>query len=251
MGKIRIKTLGLAEIEEQQKKEAEKRRDMKKSEKSEGGSDQEGESSTKKSKKKTGSKGSVRSAAYAKSSKLKKSTKSTDLASAILLIKKMKYAKFDESIDIHLTVTAAGSKGEVILPHGTGKKVRVAVASDEVIAQIEAGVIDFDILIAKPDVMPRLTKLARILGPKGLMPNPKKGTVTTDPTEAIKRFEGGSVQYKGEAKFPLIHQTVGKISFTDEQLLENVLSFVKSVGATNIKQAYLTASMTPSVRINL
>lgn len=251
MGKIRIKTLGLAEIEEQQKKEAEKRRDLKKTDKNEDGSPVEEESTQKKSMKKSRSTGTKRSAAYTKSLKLKTSHDSMDAASAVALIKKMKHAKFDESIDMHLSLGSVGLKGEVSLPHGTGKKVRVVVVSDDVIAKIESGVVDFDVLIARPDDMPKLSKLARVLGPKGLMPNPKKGTVTTNTADAVKKFEGGSIQFKSEAKFPLIHQQVGKASFTDEQLVENIQSFIKAIGLSNIKEAYLAASMTPSIKLSI
>lgn len=98
--------------------------------------------------------------------------------------------------------------------------------------------------------MPKLVKYARVLGPKGLMPNPKNGTVSENPEQAAKKFKSGGIHFKSEAKAPLIHQAVGKVSFKPEQLTENVGAFVKAVGMKNITDVYVSATMTPSVRIS-
>jgi large subunit ribosomal protein L1 len=173
------------------------------------------------------------------------------LQDAIKLVKDMTYAKFDETVEIHINLREEGLKGEVTLPHGTGKEVRVAIADDKLLGEIDGGVINFDVLITSPAFMPKLVKYARVLGPKGLMPNPKNGTVSENPEQAVKKFKSGNIHYKSEAKAPLLHQAVGKLSFKQDQLVENVEAFVKAVGMKNITSVYLTASMTPSVKLDL
>lgn len=170
---------------------------------------------------------------------------------AVSLLKKISTAKFDESVELHLNLVEAGIKGEVTLPHGTGKSVKVAVVTDELLAAIEGGKIDFDVLITHPSFMPKLAKVARVLGPKGLMPNPKNGTVSEKPEEVAKKYSGGALRFKSEAKFPLLHQLVGKKSFEDKQLVENIAAFIKAVNTKNIKSAYLKLSMTPSVQVKV
>lgn len=170
---------------------------------------------------------------------------------AIEMIKKSAYAKFDESIELHISVLETGLRGEVMLPHGTGKTVNVVVLDDNVLADIDAGKTNFDILVATPSQMPKLAKYAKILGPKGLMPNPKTGTVTEKPEEAVKKFSSGVTRYKTEPKFPLVHITVGKISFGDSDLKENIDALINSIGKKNIKNTHLCATMGPSVLLDL
>jgi large subunit ribosomal protein L1 len=180
----------------------------------------------------------------------KNKSKTYLLDDAIKLLKKIKYAKFDEAIELHIKTTKTGLKGEVSLPHSTGKKVRVAIVDDKLLDNVENDKIDFDVLITHPSFMPRIAKLAKILGPKGLMPNPKAGTISENPIEKAKEFEKGSLKWKTEAKAPLIHQMIGKISYDDKEIIENIKSFIESIGRNNIIDIYITSSMSPSIKVN-
>ena len=171
------------------------------------------------------------------------------LADAVELVKKSSYAKFDETIELHLNIEKEGLKGEVVFPHSTGKTLKVEVLNDSLLEKIESGIIDFDILVASPSQMPKLAKFARVLGPKGLMPNPKTGTVSNDPEKTAETFRQGSVRWKSESKFPIIHQVIGKKSFENQKIVENIDTFIKAVGTKNILSAYIAGSMTPSVKI--
>ena len=285
MGKIRTRILGLEEIEQKQKEEQKKRAQEKKQAKKKirapglkGGermveidikeedlvkmekakeiikkspekltqpTDQEKE---KKPRKIIAHK---RGKNYQKALKLIDKKKMYQLKEAISLLKKIKYAAFDESVELHLNVDKIGLKGEVELPYPTGKSLKVAIVDEKILRQIEEGKIDFDILITHPSFMPKLVKFAKILGPKGLMPNPKTGTIAEKPEKLAKKFAKGVIRWKTEAKFPLIHQMIGKISFDEKNLLENISSFVKSVGINHIKSAFIKTTMSPSLRIDL
>lgn len=170
---------------------------------------------------------------------------------AISILKKIKFTKFDETVELHINTKENNLKGEVILPHGTGKETRVAIIDDKILAEIERGNLNFDILVTHPSFMPKLVKFAKILGPKGLMPNPKAGTISDKPEEAAKKFKGGAVRFKTEAKFPIIHQAVGKLSFKDEALMENITVFLRAVGTSKIESTFLKSSMSPSIRLDV
>ena len=177
--------------------------------------------------------------------------KGINLKQAIELLKKIKYAKFDESIEIHIKILEEGLRGEVKLPNSIGKEVRVRVIDDKTIEQIEKGKIDFDILIAHPSYMPKIVKFAKILGPKGLMPNPKAGTISEKPEETAKKFESGILKWKSEAKQPLIHQQIAKISYDQKKIEENINMFVKSVGKSKILEMFIVSTMSPSIRVDV
>ena len=175
-----------------------------------------------------------------------------DPLEAIKLIKEKSFVNFDETLDISINLNIDSSKsdqnikGVTNLPKGTGKKIKVAVIANEdkkneaeqngvdlfggndIIENISSGKIDFDILIATPDMMPNLGKIAKILGPKGLMPNPKLGTVTKEIGQAVKDAKSGQVKYKND-KSGIIHAGIGKLSFNDEDLLENLKTFYSSI----------------------
>jgi large subunit ribosomal protein L1 len=204
------------------------------------------------------------------------------LEEGIKVLRSVKYAKFDETLEIamRLGVDPKHSdqmvRGMVSLPAGTGRNVRVAaickdtnfeiakssgadiVGSGDVIEDIKAGKINFDILIVTPDMMASLAQVARILGPKGLMPNPKLGTVATDIATAIKNAKAGQVEFRVE-KQGIIHAGVGKMSFTDADLLSNTKALIgavqkaKPAGAKGvyIKAIYLSSTMGPSVKVDL
>ena len=173
------------------------------------------------------------------------------LKEAVELLKKMKLVKFDQSVELHFVVDEVGLKGEIELPFSTGKIVRVRVVDDSVITDLEKGKIEFDVLVTHPSFMPKLAKFAKVLGPKGLMPNPKAGTVSMKPEEVVKKFEKGMLRWKTEAKFPLIHQMIGKISFEDGNLVANAEKFIEAIGRVHIKSGFIKSTMSPAVKIEM
>lgn len=177
-------------------------------------------------------------------------TKSYDPFAAIELIKKTSYSKFDGTITADLIIKDEATQIDVSFPHSTGKALRVAVVDDTVIKQIEEGNLDFDILITTPQFVPKLAKHARVLGPRGLMPNPKNGTITSDPEKKKKELESGKVTLKSERKFPLMHVSIGSVSMETKQLVENFSALIDALG-TKVKRASLSASMSPSVKVTL
>ncbi|MGB9882979.1 MAG: hypothetical protein ACPLRN_00460 [Microgenomates group bacterium] len=257
MGKIKTRILGLEEIEEKQKKEQKEKAAIKKAQKKKEEKEvkvekkEEEKKSKEKIEKKAAFSTKKRGKKYLEAKKLVDKNKQYSLKEAIALLKQMKTAKFDQSVELHLVVDEIGLKGEVELPFSTGKKIRVAVVDDKVLAEIEKGNLDFDVLVTHPSYMPRLTKFAKILGPKGLMPNPKAGTISTNPEEVVKKFEKGVLRFKTEPKAPLIHQMVGKISMKEEELEANVAKFIDSVGKKHIIKAYIKATMTPSLKLQV
>ena len=204
------------------------------------------------------------------------------LADAIGLVKEAATAKFDESIDVavQLGIDAKKSdqvvRGAVVMPNGTGKTKRVAVFAqgakaeeakaagadivgmDDLAAQVKAGDMPFDVVIAAPDAMRVVGTLGQILGPRGLMPNPRLGTVTQDVSEAVRAAKGGQVEFRAE-KAGLVHAGVGKASFTDDALADNVRAFVgaitrnkpSGVRGTYIKKVSLSSTMGPGVKVEL
>lgn len=173
------------------------------------------------------------------------------LDKAVNLLTQFKTSKFDESVELHVNVREQGTSGSLALPHGSGKTLRIKVADDAILAEIESGKIDFDVLIATPDMMPRLAKVARVLGPRGLMPNPKNGTVTTNPDEAVKKLSGGEMRFKTEPKAPVIHLMIGKVSFGEAKILDNVKTTIDAIGTSKIKSAVLSSTMSPGIRLAL
>ena len=175
-----------------------------------------------------------------------------DPIEAIKLLKENSYVKFEESLEIAINLridtnkTEQNIRGVVNLPKGTGKNIRVAVMAkgdkakesseagadivgdDDLVNSINAGNIDFDVLIATPDMMPTIGKVAKILGPKGLMPNPKLGTVTQDVKTAVSNSKTGQIQYKND-KAGIVHAGIGKLNFSEEDLLENLKTFYSSI----------------------
>ena len=205
-----------------------------------------------------------------------------DVAEAIDLVKKNATAKFDETIELHLRTGCDGRhaeqqiRGAVVLPHGTGKKVRILVfakdakaeeakaagadfvGGDELIPKIQnENWFEFDVVVATPDMMGVVGRLGRVLGPKGLMPNPKAGTVTMDVTKAIQEIKAGKIEYRLD-KTNIIHVPVGKASFTEEQLTDNFQTLIDAINKVRpaavkgqyLKSVTLTSTMGPGVKIN-
>ena len=217
---------------------------------------------------------------YQAAAKLIEKGKTYALKDAIDLALKTNTAKFDGTLEIHARLGVDPRQADqnirttIVLPHGNGKSVRVAVfapldevkkakaagadiaADEEFLKQLEKGTIDFDVLISTPQYMPKLGKFARLLGPKGLMPNPKAGTVTTDVTKAVKEAKAGKVEYRVD-KQAIVHIGFGKTSFKPEQLVANAEAFLESLKqqkpaslkGTYIKSLYLTTTMGPSITI--
>ncbi|HJM51671.1 MAG TPA: 50S ribosomal protein L1 [Alphaproteobacteria bacterium] len=204
------------------------------------------------------------------------------LAEAVKMVKQRAQAKFDETIEVAVNLGVDPRhadqmvRGMVQLPHGTGKSVRVAVfakeqkadeareagadlvGADDLAAKVQAGEIEFDRCVATPDMMAVVGKLGKILGPRGLMPNPKLGTVTPDVAEAVRAAKGGQVEFRVE-KAGIVHAGVGKASFSEEALLENVKAFVGAISkakpsgakGTFMKRVALSSTMGAGVRIDV
>jgi large subunit ribosomal protein L1 len=280
MGKIRTKLIGLEEVEEKQKRDAKVRREEKKKREGikvrptggKGGErmkqvdvDEEALKKMERTKQileKTSTEPKkappspikqrkTRGKKYQLARKRVDKSKTYNIKEAVALLKKIKISRFDETVELHINTRESNIKGEIQLPHGTGKEVKVTIIDDKVLAEIEKGNINFDVLICHPSYMPKLAKLAKLLGPKGLMPNPKTGTISDKPEEAAKKFAGGLIRFKTEAKIPIIHQAVGKLSFKDEALMENITAFINVVGKSKIESVYLKSSMSPSIRLDI
>jgi len=207
--------------------------------------------------------------------------KAYPLQEAVKLVRETATAKFDESVEIACRLGVDPRKadqmvrGTVLLPHGSGKQVRVLVltkgekaaeakeagadmiGSDEYIEKIKGGWADIDAIVATPDMMGSIGRLGKILGPKGLMPNPKAGTVTTDIAKAVKELKAGKIEYRVD-KSGNIHSRVGRVSFPEEQLYENVRSFLEAIVRSRpptakgsfLKSASICSAMGPGVKLD-
>ena len=209
-------------------------------------------------------------------------TKNYTVNEASAFIKELKSAKFDETVEIAMNLNVDPRhadqmvRGAVVLPHGTGKTVRVAVfakgakadeakaagadivGTDELVDQIKEGIFNFDVVVAAPDCMGIVGKIGRILGPKGLMPNPKTGTVTPDVATAVNNVKGGQVAFRVDKKGN-IHAGIGKSSFDVEKIAENISAFIAAINKQKpasakgryIKNAALSLTMSPSIKFDL
>jgi large subunit ribosomal protein L1 len=210
-------------------------------------------------------------------------TKTYGLKEAIAIVKKSPKTKFDETLEVSARLTvdpknaaSASIRGTIALPNGTGKKVRVivfckgeeekrakeagadAVGAEDLAAKIQGGWLDFDVAIATPDLMKDIAKLGKVLGPRGLMPNPKSGTVTQDTAKAIKEVKAGKIEFKMD-KQAGIHAPVGKLSFTEEALYANAHTLIDAIMHSNpsgpkgahVKSLYISSTMGPGVRLDL
>jgi large subunit ribosomal protein L1 len=219
---------------------------------------------------------------YIEASKLIERGNLYDKEEAIALVKKSATAKFDETIEVHIRTGCDGRhadqqiRGAVVLPHGTGKKVRILVfakdakaeeakaagadyvGAEDLIPRIQnENWFDYDVVVATPDMMGVVGRLGRVLGPKGLMPNPKAGTVTMDVTKAIQDIKAGKIEYRLD-KTNIIHVPVGKASFTEEQLADNFQTLIDAINKARpaavkgqfLKSVTITSTMGPGVKIN-
>lgn len=220
---------------------------------------------------------------YAEVAKLVEKNKLYTLEEAVSLVKKTSYAKFDSSVELAMNLNLDTKKadqqlrGTICLPHGTGKTKRILVIAkgDKAKDAKEAGAdyvgdvdliekiekenwFEFDVLIATPDMMPQLGKLGKVLGPKGLMPNPKTGTVTLDVTKAVNEVKQGRIEYRTDS-YGNVHVIVGKVSFDNHKLVENIKEFVKLIQKTKpsvvkgtyVKNVSISATMGPGIKIDI
>lgn len=218
---------------------------------------------------------------YAESLKFIDQTKTYDAKEALKVLTELPKAKFDETVELHVKLGVDGRnadqqvRGVVVLPEGTGKSVRVLViakgdnadkataagadivGADDIIAKIAGGWLDFDVCITTPDMMGMMGRVARVLGPKGLMPNPKSGTVTMDVEKAIKDVKAGKVEYRLD-KNNIVHVIIGKVSFGTDRLNTNLEAVMNAIikakpaaaKGTYLKSVYLATTMSPSVKIS-
>lgn len=214
--------------------------------------------------------------------KLVDRTNKYPIEEALELMKKVNYAKFDATVEVAYRLNVDPRKAEqnlrgaVVLPHGTGKVSRVVVIAqgekaqeardagadfvgdDELISKIGAGWLDFDVMVATPDMMAKLGRYGRLLGPRGLMPNPKTGTVTTDITKAVHEIKNGKVEYRVD-KFGNIHAAVGRVSFDNEKLIENIKTMTaqmlrikpQTVRGVYVRNVTISSTMGPGIRVDL
>lgn len=221
-----------------------------------------------------------RSKKYKEAAKLIDATKDYTVAEALELATKTSTTKFDATVELHVRLGVDPRQADqnirdnLVLPAGTGKTVRVAVFADEdvakeakkagadvagnddFLAQLDKGTIDFDVLIATPNVMARLSKYARVLGPKGLMPNPKSGTVTTDVVKAVSQAKAGKVEYRVDST-GIVHIGLGKVSFGATKLSDNINAVIASIKTnkpasikgTYVKSVTITTSMGPGIKV--
>ncbi|MBI5151069.1 MAG: hypothetical protein HZA34_00675 [Candidatus Pacebacteria bacterium] len=170
---------------------------------------------------------------------------------AVALAKKTHYAKFAGSLEANLVLRGEGVDVDIAFPYATGRTVSVAIATDGLLAQVEKGVITFTTLVAHPSMMPKLSKLARILGPKGLMPNPKNGTLSPDPEKRKKELENGAVTVKAEKKAPLVHLVIGKLKQPESELVANLKALMKAYPAGKLVKCTISATMGPGIKVRV
>jgi len=192
----------------------------------------------------------VRSQKYLQAKKGIDKNKFYPLSESIKLLKKISISHFNGGVDVHLNVNEVGLKGEVEFPYPTGKTQVVKIADEDLIKELEKGKINFSLLLASPKMMLQLVKFAKLLGPKGLMPNPKSGTISDNPEEAAKKLTQ-KTQFRTETKAPLIHLSIGKVNDTEKNLEANFKTLIKAVGKRNIKKAVLAPTMGPGIKVDL
>lgn len=219
---------------------------------------------SKRAQKKTVNKPRVRGKKYQEAvAKINRSQK-YHLNEAIKLAQEVSYSKFTGTIEAHINTSAKSLRGLVTLPYMAGKKLTIlafgkdadksgsdTVGSDETISEIEKGKIHFDVVITTPEWMPKLARVAKILGPRGLMPNPKNGTITDNLTKAVSELQAGKTEYKTEGQAPVIHLAVGKAGQPEPEISANIKALYNTVGKSRIKKITLSPTMGPGIKVDL
>ncbi len=193
-------------------------------------------------------------------------SKTYPLNEAVEMTKKMSMTKFDGTIEAHINTIQTGIRGLVSLPFVSGKKLKILVfgsantpkadeditiGDESIIETINKGKVNFDLVITTPDWMPKLAKVARILGPRSLMPNPKNGTIVSDLKKAVESFQTGKIEYKTESKAAVMHLGLGKLSQPTEELSANIKTLLATLGKSRVKKVSLSPTMGPSVKLDL
>lgn len=220
----------------------------------------------------------IRSKKYQEASKDLNRSTTYALNEAVDMVKKSSYSKFTGTLEAHINTAQTGIRGLVSLPFASGKKLKILTfatntskvglpagrqgfdsfevdsvifGDDSTIEEISKGKINFDLVVTTPNWMPKLAKIARILGPRGLMPNPKNGTITDNLKKAVEGFQAGKTEYKTESKAPVIHLGLGKLNQPTEQLSANIKILLQTLGKTRVKKVTLSPTMGPSVKLDL
>lgn len=173
------------------------------------------------------------------------------LKDAVKLAKETSISSFPGSVELHMVVAKEGVNTSAKLPYTTGVTKKIEIADENTIKKLEAGKIDFDVLLADPAIMPKLVPYAKILGPRGLMPNPKAGTLVDNPQKAKEQFLPNILQVKSEKNAPLIHLVVGKVNQPEKEIEANIEAVIEAIGRRNIKKAVICATMGPAIRLEL
>lgn len=285
MGKIRIKQIGDLTLEGQQKEEVKKRQQAKKIKKEKkkttkapglkggervvamGPSEEELAKKIEKSKetkeepekKAQAKKPSItkkkrqRSKRYLKTKSLVEQGKAYPIKDAVSLLKKISNTNFTSRVEAHINLDSKyqNLRNAVELPHGTGKNLRVAIAGDALLEKVKKGKIEFDVLLASPSMMLKVASVAKILGPKNLMPNPKAGTVVEDPKKKAAEYSQNQLQYKTESKVPIIHTVFGRTDFDTKKLEENLIAIIKAIDKNKIKKLVIKSTMSPAIKVQV
>lgn len=192
-----------------------------------------------------------RSAKYQEAkAKVNKSSSNT-LKEAVETVKNASYSKFDGTMELHIVVKKQGTSVQVSLPFSAGKQKKIEIATEKILDKLKEGKIDFDVLLATPEMMPKLAIYARLLGPKGLMPNPKNGTVIKSEKDADK-FSVNTVNLKTEKTQNIIHTSFGKVSQDTKELVENAQAILDAIGGSKIiTSVYIKSTMSPSIKLTI
>lgn len=268
MGKTKIKIIGIEEEPKVPKepKELEKPKEKERlAQTIEGGLNSSSkEKLSEKAIKQVASAPKLRGKKYQEKAKLVDPKKSYPLEEAVKLAQEVSFTKFPATLEAHINTTAKNLRGLVSLPYFAGKKLTILafgkdaensgadiIGTEETIKDIEAGKINFDVLVTTPQWMPKLAKAAKILGPKGLMPNPKNGTITENLPKTVEELKGGKIEYKTDKDAAVIHLPVGKVDQSVEEVASNIKVLYNTIGKSKIKKITLSPTMGPGVKIDL
>lgn len=204
-----------------------------------------------------------RSVRYLEASEKVEKSKLYDLGEALEKVREVSFTKFPGSIELHIGTNQKNLRGLISLPFASGKSLKIAalgkgaetsgadvVVDDTIFSDIEKGRLNFDVLVVTPDQMPKMARLARILGPRGLMPNPKSGTISADLKKAVSELAGGKTEYKTQKDSQVIHLVVGKVEQAVEEVSANIKALYQTIGKSRIKKVVIAPTMGPGVKVN-
>lgn len=204
-----------------------------------------------------------RSSKYKAAAEKIEKSKRYPIDEAVNLAKETSYSKFEGSLEIHINTLAKNIRGLVSLPFVSGKKLKIVafgkgaedsgadiIGDDEKLTEIAKGKIDFDFIVTDPSWMPKLARAAKVLGPRGLMPNPKNGTISSDLKKAVSEIQSGKVEYKSEKSANVVHLSLGKVSQPTEELSQNIKVLLGVIGKSKIKSATISPSMGPGIKLD-